>query len=442
MYHKKIYQKNHFFQWVAIGAIALLLLFQGYSLFVTYQNVSGLVQRSVNESFEKSIKEYRGIQFEKIEEPISFTLNEPKNNNNDSVLTDKLDYRQDNLTADEAMSKIISFILATTTPVEKSKLDSLFSNELRDRKIITEFEILINPTTESAPENLFTPVLELDAKNKVQAVYSNPLKWILEKMITYLIFSVILISIIIYAFIYQLKIIQRQKKIEHIRQDFVDNMTHELKNPIQGALSLSEILQKPSFSNDENLRENILKKIKNNLYHLDQTLSSIIEKSYSENLQQTAKLEELNISNVIDEVIADYTFRTEGSVIFDFNYNSPVLEYYADSVHFPNAIRNLIDNAIKYSPKEKVVSIEVKESGENLILSISDRGIGIKEKDLNKIFDKFYRVKTDEFGLGLGLNYVKWVVEVLHKGFLNVHSIYGQGTNFVISIPIIKENIK
>jgi two-component system phosphate regulon sensor histidine kinase PhoR len=118
---------------------------------------------------------------------------------------------------------------------------------------------------------------------------------------------------------------------------------------------------------------------------------------------------------------------------------------HGDQTHLTNVIFNLLDNALKYRREEVPLRLEIatKNYGEHIILSIEDNGIGIKKEDLHKIFERFYRVHTgnrhDVKGFGLGLAYVKSIVGI-HHGSIHAESIYGQGTNFVITLPTIKTN--
>ena len=437
------YQKKHFFRWISIGSIFCLLIFQFYALYSTYQGISDIINRSIDEAFTQSIKEYRNIVIKKLKTPIELTINEEENDESSSN-TEKLNYKGKNLTVDDVMYKAMGLIIAKDT-INTFRLDSLFSAQLESRKLDIPFEIVIYKSKKDsffAPNDktYSTPLKELDIQRNVKAFYENPIHLIFRKMRVFLIFSVILIVIIIFALIYQLRIITRQKKIEKIRQDFVDSMTHELKHPLQGALSLAEILENPNFSDNPELRKNAIQKIKHNLYNLNQSLESILERSYSEKLQHSARWERGNIKEIIEEIMADFILENS-KIHFSTEFNIPQLFYYFDKMHLSNAIKNLIDNAVKYSKEDVYISILVREENQQLLISVRDKGIGIREGNLKSIFDKFYRVENQNYGFGLGLSYVKWVVE-LHKGTVNVESTYGKGSVFTLSIPIIENPSK
>ncbi|MBV7440344.1 HAMP domain-containing histidine kinase [Weeksellaceae bacterium TAE3-ERU29] len=441
------YQKKNFFRWISIGSIFCLLIFQFYALYSTYQGISDIINRSIDEAFTQSVKGYRSIAMQKFDESIELIINDEENKDpkEDFSNKEKLNYKGKDILIDDVMYKAMGLIISKDT-INTFQLDSLFSAQLETRKLDIPFEIVIY---ESKKDSFFvpndktysTPLKELDIRRNVQAFYENPMHLIFQKMWGFLVFSIILIGLIIFALVYQLRIITRQKKIEKVRQDFVDSMTHELKHPLQGALSLSEILENPSLGDNPELRKSVILKIKQNLYNLNQSLESILEKSYSENLQHSAHWERGNIIIIIEEILANFVLTSSKKIHFSTNFEVSQPLFYFDKTHLPNAIKNLIDNAIKYSSQDVYIEISVKEENQNLWISVRDKGIGIRPENLKSIFEKFYRVENKKYGFGLGLSYVKWVAE-LHQGSVNVESMYGKGSVFTLCIPLMENPLK
>ena len=279
--------------------------------------------------------------------------------------------------------------------------------------------------------------IEFDINREVQASFKDTHKVIFGKMIWYLVVSFIIFIIVAISFVYQLKIIIRQKKIEKIRQDFVDSMTHELKHPLQGALSLTEILLNPYFSNSEERRNEAILKIKNNLQAINLSIESILEKTYSDDLEYSAQLKLSNIKNIVNDIVSNLSLTYSNKPIkFNVSFDLAQEEFLLDPVHFPNAIKNVVENAIKYSKENIEINIKIFNDSEHLNIIIEDNGIGIKPENIDLIFDKFFRVQQKGYGFGLGLSYVKWVCKI-HKGEVSVNSVYNKGSVFTIQIPIL-----
>lgn len=259
-------------------------------------------------------------------------------------------------------------------------------------------------------------------------------------MLLYLIFSAIVLIVVICAIYYQWKIIQQQKKIETVRQDFVDSMTHELRHPLQGALSVAELMENPSFAESAERRSKAISRIKANLNNIDQLLEAIVIRSYSEELWIEPQMELGNLQDVINETITSFALDNVKRVDFATQIDEQLTDFKYDPIHLPNAIKNLIDNSIKYSNKEVKILVEVMITDNMINILVSDNGLGIKEKDLPNIFKKFYKIDQmkKNHGLGLGLSYVEWVCKI-HKGNISVESNYNEGSKFTISIPFSHE---
>ncbi|WP_125869948.1 sensor histidine kinase [Williamwhitmania taraxaci] len=329
-------------------------------------------------------------------------------------------------------------------------MDSIYTRVLEDNGIYSPFELIVyRMHTDSVIQSTNHSVMrygqrtrrkELDLNMEIQAMYKSHIALILQKMLLFIILSAMVTGLIIMMLSYQLRIITRQKRIEKVRQDFIDSMTHELRHPLQGALSMAEILENPTFAENPERVSNAISRIKHNLFNLSKLLDSIVQKSYSEKLQQGAEWQEGNLQEMLNDLIASFMLLSDKEIKFTTHFEHMKSGYCYDPVHFPNAVKNLIDNAVKYSSETVEITISVVSNENEFSVIVSDNGIGIPKEEIPRIFDKFYKVHNPRIkhGFGLGLSYVKWVAEI-HLGSVNVQSRYGKGSEFIITTPILIE---
>lgn len=254
----------------------------------------------------------------------------------------------------------------------------------------------------------------------------------------------LLAVIAIFAYLYAVKSIYRQRKISELQKDFVDNMTHEFKTPLASIKLASDVVG----ASEEISSNPRLKKYAGIITQQSEKLTSHIERMLDlirSDDKFNLKLEDINLKDLIDDILnnMDHNFKHQ-NVEVDFKFNNKDLTIVGDRYHFSNVIYNLIENGIKYNISEnKKVKIVIGENDENCILSISDNGIGISKENLSNIFKKFFRVQKgnihDVKGFGLGLYYVKNIVNLHNWGIL-VDSKEKTGTTFKIIINKNKKN--
>ena len=264
--------------------------------------------------------------------------------------------------------------------------------------------------------------------------------------IRFMIPSVIFTLILLITFIFTIVIIFRQKRYTEIKNDFINNMTHELKTPIASISLAAQMLNDNSVSKSPKMMEHLGGVINDESKRLRFLVEKVLQMSMFDNKNAVFKKKELDLNEVVESIANSFTLRVEhtgGKIYTEIGAIDSTI--YVDEMHFQNVIFNLMDNAVKYRNPDAPLDIYMKtwNDNERLYLSIRDTGIGIKRENLKKIFEKFYRVHTgnrhDAKGFGLGLAYVKKIVD-LHKGEIHVESEYGKGTCFTISLPVIKDN--
>lgn len=293
--------------------------------------------------------------------------------------------------------------------------------------------------------NLYSQKLfPLEDSNKaayLQVIFPTKQNFILNSM-NLVLPSVALISLILIIFIVAIIIIFRQKQLNNMKNDFVNNMTHEFKTPISTISLASQMLQDPSVGKTPETLKHISKVIRDETKRLSLQVEKVMQMAIFERDKSTLKLNEIQINSLITDIIGNFSLKVTskgGNISSKLKASNDVA--LIDEVHFTNVIFNLMDNALKYCDKPLLLSIETWNEKDNLLISIEDNGIGIRKEDLKRIFEKFYRVSTGNLhnvkGFGLGLAYVKKIVTE-HKGTIKVESEVNIGTKFTITIPTLK----
>lgn len=263
--------------------------------------------------------------------------------------------------------------------------------------------------------------------------------FILSSMGKSLLLSIFLIIILMTIFYIVISSIIRQKKLADIKNDFVNNMTHELKTPVSSISLASEALHDDAIASNRMQSERFLKVIQEETGRLSGLIDNVLENALNDKEQFAINFKEHSLAEIIEKSISRIRLKAEknmGQIMFQNNAGEAKLM--ADDLHLGNALLNIFDNAIKYSEKAPLIYVNLDKKEDKYIVRIQDNGIGIKKDQLKKIFDKFYRVPTGNIhnikGFGLGLNYVKKVV-IKHHGSIVAKSEPGSGTTFIIELP-------
>ncbi|MBC9910983.1 sensor histidine kinase [Chitinophaga varians] len=333
------------------------------------------------------------------------------------------------------------------------KLDSIFRAELHNRQIATPYKLdtfhlsYSGFERESFRDSIrkreprqtskipFNPASNLF----VQASFESPLQFILQKMLWTLVSSLALLVLTVLCFVYMLRTILKQKKLSEVKNDFINNMTHELKTPIATVSAAVEALQNFNALNDQRKTQTYLDISKNELQRLSDLVEKVLHIAAEEKEDFDLFREETDLNEVIDNILTNHQLKATKmlQVRYDNKLTRPTV--YVDKTHLSNAINNLVDNAIKYSGEQVQLYIRCSEENGMLKIKVRDNGIGIPRAYQENIFDKFFRVPTGDLhnvkGFGLGLSYVKKIVE-MHGGTIRVHSEPDKGTEFTINIPL------
>ncbi len=325
------------------------------------------------------------------------------------------------------------------------KLPFYYSIVDKQGKIIYNCHKEIQQDDENTNNNVYTqklfPFEESNQTAYLQVIFPTKQNFILSSM-TLLLPSIALITVILIIFIVAIIIIFRQKKLNNMKNDFVNNMTHEFKTPISTISLASQMLQDPGVGKTPETLKHISNVIRDETKRLSYQVEKVLQMAIFEKEKSTLKLNEIEINSLITDIIGNFSLKvtSKGGKI-DSKLKATRDVALIDEVHFTNVIFNLMDNALKYCDKPLLLSIETWNEKDNLLISIEDNGIGINKEDLKRIFEKFYRVSTGNLhnvkGFGLGLAYVKKIVTE-HRGSIKVESELNIGTKFTITIPTLK----
>lgn len=268
-------------------------------------------------------------------------------------------------------------------------------------------------------------------------------KYILAS-VHYMVPVVVLILLVLVLFIYIISGTVRQRRLDEEKNDFINNMTHELKTPISTISLAAQMLADKSMPKTETSLSHLSGVIVDETKRLRFLVDKVLQMSLFNNGRKASfKLREVNVHALITDVVGTFRIKVEkngGSLTSVLDASDSVVM--ADEMHLTNVLFNLLDNAVKYRSEERplALSVKTKNDAKSLTLTITDNGIGISSDNLRRVFEKFYRVSTgnrhDVKGFGLGLAYVRSVVKAL-DGTIHAESQEGQGTSFIITLPLV-----
>ena len=258
-------------------------------------------------------------------------------------------------------------------------------------------------------------------------------------MIPALFFTIVLCI----AFIYTIYVIFRQKKVTELKNDFINNMTHEFKTPISTISLASQMLTDGAVTKSPQMLQHITGIINDETKRLRFQVEKVLQISLFDEQKATLKMRELDMDELITGVVNTFALKVEkngGTITSQMEAKDTMV--FADEMHITNVVFNLMDNAVKYKRDDEPLRLAIRtwNEHEKLGISIQDNGIGIKKENLKRVFDRFYRVHTGNLhnvkGFGLGLAYVKKVIQD-HHGTIRAESELGVGTKFIIVLPLL-----
>jgi two-component system phosphate regulon sensor histidine kinase PhoR len=358
------------------------------------------------------------------------------------------------------MEYLVNFERPIEERINDSLIDSLLKAELDSKDIDLEYKFGILDTRnyeilfcndvkvkldllQSGFHTRLFPNDEFAPASYLYISFPNQTAYLLRDMLWVFGTSVMLIGVILACFMVAISTIIRQKKTSQITNDFINNMTHEFKTPVSTISLACEVMQDPDMQNNAKQLNRYLNIIKEENSRLGRQIEKVLQIATLEKSDFKLKFESLDVHTIIDKVLQNMAIQIEnrnGLIETFFNAEISIIE--ADEVHLTNIIFNLLDNANKYSPENPDIMVSTENVKHGIVITISDKGVGISKDTINKIFDRFYRVPTgnvhDVKGFGLGLSYVKTMIDA-HNGQISVQSELNNGSKFTIFLPFKQE---
>ncbi len=339
--------------------------------------------------------------------------------------------------------------------VHPDVIDSLLQVEFKNHGIHLKFEFGIYDSHDKDFRVIKTSNKEKLQESTLRAslfpndILGNPLslmvnfpeknQYLFNKVWASLLISVVFIIIIIGTFSYVVYKIIHQKKVSELKNDFINNMTHEFKTPIATVSLATEALQEEKVYSSRETMLRYVGVIQQESKRLGAQVEKVLQLASMEKDNLSLNMQNTSLNLMVESAIERAKFQIEEkNGNFRIKLLAEDVEIMADETHFSNAIFNLLDNAIKYSLDAPEISLKISVINNKLVISVKDKGIGLSKDQQRHIFNKFYRVPTgnlhDVKGFGLGLNYVSYIVEA-HKGEIKVESQLNKGSNFNIILP-------
>lgn len=384
--------------------------------------------------------------FGKIPAAVSAVL---KKRDTDAISDQPISIKSDVHFPEKSFVQMITTGKAMDDSLPAKKIDSAYSKELGRAGILLPFVIrktkddtTHRKTKDSASSIGFhTPPVPVGFNHAYwyHAEFGSPGKYILGKIFPQILFSFFLVAFISLAFIFLYRNLLAQKKLTAIKNDFIGNITHELKTPIATVNVAIEALRNfGGLDNPERTRE-YLDISASELQRLGLLVDKVLKLSMFEKQEIALQKESFNLLQLIEEVTASMKLQFEKQkAIVNIDTNGDNFMIDADRMHISSVIYNLLDNALKYSKENPVILVKLIRHNEYFEFSVKDNGMGIPDAYLSKIFDQFFRVPSgnrhNTKGYGLGLSYVNHIVKQ-HNGFIEVESEQGKGSTFIVKIP-------
>ena len=324
--------------------------------------------------------------------------------------------------------------------IKVSEITNAYAKTIQQEKLSVPFNILrMDSTRQQDMPDMSEVTVGFVHPVTYKLQQGNSFPYLLKKISIPILFSLFLVGVTLLSFILLYRAVMQQRRLGEIRNDFISNVTHELKTPIATVGVAIEALRNFNALQDPAKTKEYLDISSNELQRLGLLVDKVLRLSMFENEQISLQKESFDLAEVTQEVIATMRLQLEKQhaiVAFEIKGNRTVIT--ADKLHILSVVYNLLDNALKYSKDEPRINISINSHDQYVEMRVQDNGIGIAAEYNSKIFDKFFRVpggnKHNVKGYGLGLSYVDYIIK-RHHGFIEVESKPGEGSVFIVKLP-------
>ncbi len=344
------------------------------------------------------------------------------------------------------------------TKISVARIDTLLRQEFANRGIRIEYEFgvfspdrnkIVLKKNENYPDQLLLkgfpfPLFSgsgIATRDFLLLYFPQQSKYNLQSLWGMMMVSLLLVLVIIAAFSYSVFTIIRQRKLSELKNDFINNMTHEFKTPISTISLACQALSDKDIPRSNEMYADYINIIGDENHRLGEMAEKILQTAILEKGNLHLRPEAIDMHMLIADAIHKIAIQIEirdGVITQSFHAEHPLIK--ADKVHLSNVIFNLLDNANKYSPRKPQIMVSTADAENGIFISVTDKGMGISKANLKRIFEKLYRVPTGDVhnvkGFGLGLSYVKFIVEK-HGGSISVESEPGKGSTFTLFLPYV-----
>jgi two-component system phosphate regulon sensor histidine kinase PhoR len=274
----------------------------------------------------------------------------------------------------------------------------------------------------------------------IMIVVPNIRMYILRSLLWVIIGSILFVFIVIAAFFITVRSLFTQRKLNAIKRDFINNMTHELKTPLATISLAVDALKSPKVQSESKSVDYFSNIIKEENERMNKHVEVILQAAQLEKQEYVLNISNVDIHDLLFAVLDSYKLQLDAKPSnIQTNFEADPSEIEADEEYLLHVFSNLIDNAIKYSEDTIDISVTTVSLPAEIQIIIEDKGIGMDATTSKHIFEKFYRAHTGNIhnvkGFGLGMSYVKWVIDI-HKGKIKVQSELGKGTKMMITLPV------
>ena len=347
-----------------------------------------------------------------------------------------------------SMEQVFQEFLKNIHPLNLDTLSSYLNKELSNKGHSTDFYLEYSDTENSKLNKYFefSSAASSYGYFEIENFLNASNSMIVKAKIYYPLFvykrdflligfaSVILLIFIVVAIVLQFKMLSRQITLAQLRENLTSFFTHELRSPLQSALSSIEMAE---MYNEKKEVNSFLELSRNKVIYINKLIEKLLDINKLEKNKVNLIMERFLFKDAIAQYLDHYFTRSDKKIEIEPHFD-PSLMVYGDKIHISNAIGNLIENAVKYSGDHVNIKIFAEENSQDMTIIVEDNGIGIPTADQKRVFERFYRVNSAEHatkgkGFGLGLNYVQWVA-FSHKGNVRVESEPGVGSKFIFTI--------